>query len=260
MASCSRMPGTAPSANIWSIGIPEDGVASIADAKQVTFGNEKIEKLAISEDGQWLAYDSDRNGYADIWKQPLAGGPAERVTRGPYHKFVNGWSPDGREIVFHSIREGGQRDVLVVSADGTHTEAVTTSPAEEQHAAWGPDGNTIVFDSSQASGDKSLLTNVWEAFIVTRSRRGEPWGVLGNSRNTEVPIQMVARWTADCLLCTGQLAGSLHPTAPASGLSSASEREPSDPEPGYPVWSRDSRTITTKRTTAIAIRPSGRCR
>ena len=41
----------APSANIWSIGIPEEGIASIADAKQVTFGNEKIEKLAISASG-----------------------------------------------------------------------------------------------------------------------------------------------------------------------------------------------------------------
>ena len=92
----------APSANIWSIGIPEEGIASIADAKQVTFGNEKIEKLAISADGRWLAYDSDRNGYADIWKQPLGGGPAEQVTRGPNHKFVNDWSPDGREIVFPS--------------------------------------------------------------------------------------------------------------------------------------------------------------
>ena len=50
---------------------PGSGVASVADAQQVTFGNEKIEKLAVSPDGRWLAYDSDRNGQADIWKQPL---------------------------------------------------------------------------------------------------------------------------------------------------------------------------------------------
>ena len=68
-----------PSANIWSIAIPESGVSSI-DAQQATFGNEKIEKLAISPDGQWLAYDSDRNGHADIWKIPLAGGTAEHPT------------------------------------------------------------------------------------------------------------------------------------------------------------------------------------
>jgi Tol biopolymer transport system component/predicted Ser/Thr protein kinase len=236
----------APSANIWSIGIPEEGVASIADAKQITFGNEKIEKLAISEDGQWLAYDSDRNGYADIWKQPLAGGPAEQVTRGPYHKFVNGWSPDGREIVFHSIREGGQRDVFVVSADGTHTEAVTTGPAEEQHAAWGPDGNTIVFDSSQASGDKNLLTNVWEAFIATRSRRGEPWGV---PRQLTKHGSADPKWSPDGRLIAFCVRGQLRVIAPDGTGERALvdiRAGTEDPEPAYPVWSRDSRTIYYK--------------
>ena len=80
-----------------------------------------------SWDGQWLAYDSDRNGQSDIWKVPLAGGAAELVTKGPNNKFVNDWSPDGQEIVFHSIREGTRRDVLVVSADGTTTEPVAAS-------------------------------------------------------------------------------------------------------------------------------------
>jgi Tol biopolymer transport system component len=58
---------------------------------------------------------------------------------------VNDWSPDGQEIVYHSMRDGGQRDVLVVSA-GMKTEAVANSSAEEQHSAWGPDGNSIIFD------------------------------------------------------------------------------------------------------------------
>ena len=53
-----------PSANVWSVPIPETGTASIADAVQITFGNEKIEKLAVSPDGQWLAYrfGSQRSG------------------------------------------------------------------------------------------------------------------------------------------------------------------------------------------------------
>ncbi len=86
---------------------------SVREAQQVTFGTEKIEKLAISRDGR-LAYHSDRNGQADIWKVPLVGGTPEQVTHGPNNKFVNDWSPDGQEIVYHSMREGGQRDVLVV--------------------------------------------------------------------------------------------------------------------------------------------------
>ena len=156
-------------ANIWSVAIPDGPVASVREAQQVTFRTEKIEKLAVSWDGRWLAYDSDRNGQADIWKLPLAGGTPEQVTRGPNNKFVNDWSPDGQEIVYHSMREGGQRDVLVVSADGMKTETVTATPAEEQHSAWGPDGNSIIYDLSTASDSTNQI------YLVRRVGSG-PWG------------------------------------------------------------------------------------
>ena len=65
---------------------------------------------------------------------PLAGGTPEQVTRGPNNEFVNDWSPDGEELVYHSMNQGGQRDVMVVSADGMKTEAVA-EPGEEQHGA-----------------------------------------------------------------------------------------------------------------------------
>ena len=237
----------APSANIWSIGIPSEGVASVADATQVTFGNEKIEKLAVSADGQWLAYDSDRNGYADIWKQPLAGGPAEQVTRGPNHKFVNDWSPDGREIVFHSIREGGHRDVLVVSADGTRTEVVASSGGEEQHASWGPDGNTILYDSSKPPDGKTPApTNVWEAYIVTRARPGAPWGTprqLTTHGSSDPKMSPNGRLIAYCV--AGQLRV-IKPDGTGEQVVVDVRAGDDQPEPAYPVWSRDSQTIYYK--------------
>jgi serine/threonine protein kinase len=91
-------------ANIWSVPLPKGRIASVREAQQVTFGTEKIEKIAISWDGSWLAYDSDRDGQANVWKMPLAGGTPEQVTHGPNNKFVNDWSPDGQEIVYHSWR------------------------------------------------------------------------------------------------------------------------------------------------------------
>jgi Tol biopolymer transport system component len=170
------------------------------------------------------------------------------VTRGPYHKFVNGWSPDGGEIVFHSIREGSQRrDVLVVSADGTRTEAVTTSPEEEQHASWGPDGNTIVFDSTRGAGGKNPTpTNVWEAYIVTRSRRGEPWGA---PRQLTKHGSADPKWSPDGRLIAYCSQGQVRVIAPDGtgervlvDVRAGTE----DPEAAYPIWSRDSRTIYYK--------------
>ena len=153
-----------------------------ASARQVTFGTEKIEKLTVSWDGRWLAYDSDRNGQADVWKVPLAGGTPEQVTRGPNNEFVNDWSPDGGELVYHSMSQGGQRDVMVVSADGMKTEPVATSAAEEQHAAWGPDGNSIIFDLSTGGGTNDL-------FVSRRARRGAPWQPPRRLATTAVPIR-----------------------------------------------------------------------
>jgi Tol biopolymer transport system component len=230
-----------PTANIWSVPILESGVASIADAQPVTFGNEKIEKLAISPDGKWLAYDSDRNGQADIWRVPLAGGAAEQVTRSPNHEFVNGWSPDGREIVFHSIREGSHRDVLVVTADGTRTEVVISTPAEEQHAMWGPDGNTIIFDSGE-SGE----SNRWNTFVVTRPHRGAAWGTprqLTKSGSSDPKWSPDGRLIAFCAL--GQLRV-INPDGTGERTLVDSRAAEDHPEPAYSVWSRDSQTIYYK--------------
>jgi Tol biopolymer transport system component len=229
----------APSANIWAVDIPETGVASLDTARQITFGNEQIEKLALSPDGTWLAYDSDRNGQADIWKMPAGGGPAEQVTRAPEHEFVNGWSPDGREILFHAIREGTRRDVLVVSADGTRTEVAAGGPGEEQHAGWGPDGNSIVFDSGEGE------SSVWEAFVVTRPRRGEPWSA---PRQLTRHGSADPKWSPDGRLIAFSARGQLRVIAP-DGMA---ERVLVDaaagdmPEPMHPVWSPDSRTVYYK--------------
>jgi Tol biopolymer transport system component len=228
-----------PSANIWSIEIPARGVVSVLQARQITFGNEKIEKLAVSRDGQWLAYDSDRNGNADIWKVPTAGGTPAQLTRGPNHKFINDWSPDGREIVFHSI-VGNQRDVFVVSADGTRTEQVTASPQDEQHAGWGPDGNSLVFDITPPAGEDQ-----WQAFTVTRSRPGALWGT---PRQLTKHGSSDPKWSPDGRLIAFSSAGKLRVIAPDGTGERVLVQATSanEPEPEYPIWSPDSRTIYYK--------------
>jgi Tol biopolymer transport system component len=228
-----------PSNTIWSIDIPAKGVASVAQARQVTFANEMIEKLTVSPDGKWLAYDSDRNGPADIWKMPIAGGAPEQITQGPNHKFVNDWSPDGREIVYHSMRAGGQRDLFVVSADGTHTEAVTATPREEQHAGWSPDGNSLVFDAMPGG---SLETA--EAYIVTRARRGAPWGT---PRQLTTHGSSDPKWSPDGRLIAFCAGGQLRVIAPdGTGERVIVPSTPDRPEPAYPVWSKDGHSIYYK--------------
>lgn len=72
------------SANIWSIRIPETKWVSVKEATQVTTGNQVIESMGISPDGQWLAYDSNREGNQHIFKMLLKGGDPIQLTRNPW--------------------------------------------------------------------------------------------------------------------------------------------------------------------------------
>jgi Tol biopolymer transport system component len=225
-------------ANIWSVAIPKGRIASVREAQQVTFGTEKIEKLAISWNGTWLAYDSDRDGQSNVWKMPLAGGTPEQVTRGPNNKFVNDWSPDGQEIVYHSMRDGGQRDLLVVSADGMKTEMVTNSPAEEQHSAWGPDGNSIIFDLSTSADSSNQM------YVVKRVRRGAPWG---SARRLTSDGSSDPKWSPDGRLIAYCASGELRVIAPdGTGQRTVVPAAAGHPQPTHPIWSRDSQTIYYK--------------
>src|SRR5262249_7246054 len=81
--------------HIRSVLIPETGTASLSQATQLTFGSERIEGLALSPDGRWIAYDSDRSGNGDIWKIPAEGGRPVQLTTHPSGDYVQDWSPDG---------------------------------------------------------------------------------------------------------------------------------------------------------------------
>jgi Tol biopolymer transport system component len=158
-----------PYAHVWSVPIPQTGRARLADATQVTTGDETDEGFALSPDGRWLAYDSDRSGNGDVWKIGSAGGEPVQLTTDPHGDYVQDWSFDGSEIAFHSFRTG-HRQVFVMNAEGGNVQQVTNLPNDAANPDFSPDANTIAFDYSYgASG---------QVFLVSRSKRGAPWGAL----------------------------------------------------------------------------------
>jgi Tol biopolymer transport system component len=132
--------------SVWSIAIPAKPPITSAGASRITKANENIEAINISSDGKWLFYDSDLAGNSDIFRLPLSGGDPEQLTTERADDFAPEPSPDGREVVFHSWRGGGSRDLYVMRLDGGGVQRVTNTPMlQEALAHWSPDGTAVVY-------------------------------------------------------------------------------------------------------------------
>jgi eukaryotic-like serine/threonine-protein kinase len=227
-------------ANIWSAPIRAKGVATTADATQITFGSEKTEKLVLSPDGQWLAYDSDRSGNPDIWKLRLGNAEPQQVTRDPANEFANDWSPSGDQILFHAIRGETRRDVLAVTADGTRLQTVVATPAEEQHGSWSPDGHRIAFSGGDTIGER------YDVHVTTRPNKDAPWGA---PRRLTTASGVDPKWSPDGRSILYVRRGEVH-LIDADGSNDrplVSGLEDAGPALAqYAVWSRDGRTVYVK--------------
>jgi Tol biopolymer transport system component len=156
------------SANVWAVDLPPKPPATVAAARPVTNGSQAVEGLAISSDGKWLAFDSDRNGTQQIYRQPLSGGEPEQLTRSSDPDFLSSWSPDGKEIAFYSYRRGTRR-VYVIPADGGQARELAPTLANQRNPVWAPDGQGLVFSASEDEQPSQLYVvrrrsdSTWEA-------------------------------------------------------------------------------------------------
>ena len=86
---------------------------------------------ALSPDGSFVAYVSDRSGNPDIWVSDVRGGEPLRLTDDPAADVSPAWLPDGSAIVFVSDR-GGEPAVWKaprLGGSATHLVANAWDPA-----------------------------------------------------------------------------------------------------------------------------------
>lgn len=69
------------------------------------------------------------------------------------------WSPDDRDVVFSSTREGNA-EIYVMRADGTERRRLTNDAAPDGSPAWSPDGARIAFVSTRDGERDAYLLRV----------------------------------------------------------------------------------------------------
>ncbi|UCH66420.1 MAG: PD40 domain-containing protein, partial [Ignavibacterium sp.] len=168
--------------NIWSIPIVPDRVLTLDDALPLTSENNYIELLAVSPDGNWIAFDSNRSGNQDIWIMRKDGSELRQLTTNVAHDWVGSWSPDGKKIVFQSLRSGN-RDFYVIPVSGGAVTTLTNHPAEDFIPVWSPDGKKIAFASNRSGN-----MDVW----IMPSTGGEPMQLTFHKAQ-----DFLVRWSPD---------------------------------------------------------------
>jgi TolB protein len=107
---------------------------------------------AWSADGAWLAFTSERDGSADLYRVRPNGADLERLTDSPAFDDQAAFSPDGRQIVFVTTRAGGTADLWTLDVQTRRTKALTSGAGGDFRPAWSPDGQWIAFSSDRGSG------------------------------------------------------------------------------------------------------------
>ena len=151
--------------NIFAYRLQPGGPLSIGDGERITSGTEIIERIEISPDGEWIAFDSHINGNHDVFKMRLDGSERTQLTSDLSDNFLGKWSPDGSEVSV-TARIGGIPGVGTVAANGSGD--IRTFRDSEwglwRDFSWSPSGlEALVADRDLA---------IWRS---ERENPGVPW-------------------------------------------------------------------------------------
>jgi Tol biopolymer transport system component len=118
---------------------------------------------AISRDGKFVAFLSDRDGRMDVWVTQIGGGQFYNVTTGRFAALVNpsvrtlGFSPDGTLVTFWARGGGTSKDgditVWAAPTLGGNPRPYLEGAAELD---WSSDGSRLVFHTP-AAGDPMFV-------------------------------------------------------------------------------------------------------
>jgi Tol biopolymer transport system component/DNA-binding winged helix-turn-helix (wHTH) protein len=120
--------GMSDKGSVWSVNL--DG----GDAKQLSFSNDKCEQPAVSPDGRYIVFSSNRTGKNHIWRMDSNGNNPIQLTDGfgEQHPSI---SPDGKWVYYNSV---DRFNVWKVPIEGGNTVKIADEYCRQPEVS--PDG------------------------------------------------------------------------------------------------------------------------
>jgi Tol biopolymer transport system component len=147
-------------------------VNPVADARlqTITDSDGAGEAAAISRDGQFVAFLSDRDGPMDVWVTQVGSGQFHNLTRGSAPELVNpsvrtlGFTPDGSFVTYWVRKQGGSGagDINIWAAPtlGGEPKPYLEGAAEFD---WSRDGSQLVYHTPGPGDPMSISEGIGQS-------------------------------------------------------------------------------------------------
>ncbi|HZS06842.1 MAG TPA: hypothetical protein VFD58_18545 [Blastocatellia bacterium] len=119
---------------------------------------------AFSPDGSLIAFFQCSKGpIGDIQVIPASGGQPRQLTFDDHYGGTPAWTPDGRFIIFSSLR-GGSRMLWKIAASGGQPEPVLVSAGEDADPELSRDGRQLIYTNTR----NSFILTLWNPATTER--------------------------------------------------------------------------------------------
>ena len=122
------------------------------DGKEIVFSGG-----AMNQEGQSQIEAADELKNFEIIVMNLESGENRQITHEPFEDWYPSWSPDGKEIVFASIRTGNFQ-LFITDIEGNKVRQLTELEGVNWTPSWSPNGDRIAFASNS--------TGNYEIFVI----------------------------------------------------------------------------------------------